>query len=152
MGLKKCPRCELNYILDGGELCSVCREEVRGMRSADDSTLLCSVCGELPALPGQDMCKACLLEMRSIDILSTDADEDEAPVEKTELKPDPISGLDEMEEVDDIDSELEEEAEAEPDLEEAISNDDLNIDDIAEIDDALDAIDIDGEDGDDEEQ
>ena len=114
MGLIKCPRCELNYILDGGELCSVCREEVRGMHSTDDSILLCSVCGELPALPGQDMCKACLVEMRSIDILSTDNEEDEAAVETNEMKPDPISGLDEMEEVDE---EMDEEAELEEELE-----------------------------------
>ena len=148
MGLKKCSRCELNYILDDGDLCSVCREEVRGMHSTDDSTLLCSVCGEFPALLGQDMCKACLLEMRSIDILSTDNEEDETPVETNELKPDPISGLDEMEEVDDmdedIDEEVEPELELELDLEETIETGlDVDID--------LDPMD-DDEDADDEEE
>ena len=120
MGLTKCPRCELNYILDGGELCSVCSEEVRGMHSTDDSVLLCSVCGELPALPGQDMCKACLIELRSIDILQTDNEEDEAAVETDELKPDPISGLDEMEEVDEEEEEAEEGSEEELEIDEKI--------------------------------
>ena len=131
MALKKCSRCELNYILDGGELCSVCREEVRGMHSTYDSILLCSVCGELPALPGQDMCKACLHEMRSIDILSTDNEEDEAPVETNELKPDPISGLDEMEEVDNVDAEIDEEVETE--LDEEMSIDDAPIEEGLDI-------------------
>lgn len=135
MGLKKCPRCELNYIIDGGELCTICREEVRGMRSMDDSILLCSVCGEFPALPGQDMCKACLQEMRSIDILSSDVEEDEASVENTELKPDPISDLDEMEEVDGIDSEMDDEIEA--DLDDALDLEEKAIGDSLDIDIAL---------------
>ena len=96
----KCPRCELNYILGGGNLCSVCFMEVRGAHSADAAALFCSVCGELPALYSQDMCKSCLREMRSIDKLSADKDED-APMEQSESKPDPISRLEEIEEVDD---------------------------------------------------
>ncbi len=102
MGLRKCPRCELNYILDDGELCTVCREEVRGKRAKDDSISMCSACGEFPTLPGEDMCRACLAELRSIDILSTDND-DEGDVETTELDPDPVSSLDEIEAVDDLD-------------------------------------------------
>lgn len=98
MGLKKCPRCELNYILDGGELCTICREEVRGKRSREDSISLCSVCGEYPALPGEDMCKTCLMELRSIEILSTDNEEDQ-DVETAELDADPVSSLDEIEAV-----------------------------------------------------
>ncbi len=96
MGLRKCQRCELNYILDDGDLCVVCREEVRGMRTKDEAMLLCSVCGELPALPGEDMCRACLAEMRSIEMLSTDGEED-APMETAELDPEPVSSLDEIE-------------------------------------------------------
>jgi len=36
MALTKCPRCELNYILDGGSLCTVCRREVRGEQTDDE--------------------------------------------------------------------------------------------------------------------
>lgn len=105
MGLRKCSRCELNYILDDGELCTVCREEVRGKRASDDAAGLCSVCCESPALPGEDMCRACLTEMRSIEMLSTDGDEDQ-PVEAAELDPEPVSSLDEIEAADAIDDEI----------------------------------------------
>ncbi|MEG2135177.1 MAG: hypothetical protein RR150_03750, partial [Clostridia bacterium] len=60
MGLVKCPRCELNYILDGGSLCTVCRKEVRGESEQDDITELCSECGENPAVPGGELCASCL--------------------------------------------------------------------------------------------
>ena len=103
MGLIKCPRCELNYILDNGALCTVCREEVRGNRSTEDVTVLCSACGEYPVMPGEDMCKACLLELRSIDVLSTDREE-EPEVDAAELGQDPVSGLDEIESVEDLDA------------------------------------------------
>ena len=102
MGLKKCPRCELNYILDDGDFCTVCREEVRGARTKDETLVLCSVCGETPALTGEDMCRECLAEIRSIDILSTDRDDGDSTVEATEIDPEPVSSLDEMEAVDDL--------------------------------------------------
>ncbi|MDR0897816.1 MAG: hypothetical protein LBN04_08170 [Oscillospiraceae bacterium] len=98
MALRKCPRCELNYILDDGALCTICREEVRGKRGKEDTAILCSVCGEVPALPGEDMCKACLTEFKSIDRIDTD-DED-TPADPVEIDPDPVSGLDEIEGVD----------------------------------------------------
>ncbi len=109
MALRKCPRCELNYILDDGALCSVCREEVRGTRGKDESVALCSVCGELPALPGEDMCKVCLAELRSIELLSTDG-EDEPPMD-AEIDPEPVSSLDEIEAVEPLGDELEEDIE-----------------------------------------
>jgi hypothetical protein len=101
MALRKCPRCELNYILDDGALCTVCREEVRGKRGKEEAMILCSVCGEVPALPGEDMCKACLAEFKSIDRIDTE-DED-TPADPVELDPDPVSGLDEIEGVDALD-------------------------------------------------
>ena len=52
MALEKCPRCELNYMLDGGELCTVCRREVKGEHESIDMTELCSACGEHPAVSG----------------------------------------------------------------------------------------------------
>lgn len=106
MGLKKCQRCELNYILDDGDLCVVCREEVHGMRAKDEATLLCSVCGEFPALSGEDMCRTCLAEIRSIEMLSTDGEE-ESPMETAELDPEPVSSLDEIEADSAIDEDIE---------------------------------------------
>ncbi|MEG0767745.1 MAG: hypothetical protein RR482_08510, partial [Clostridia bacterium] len=62
MALRKCPRCELNYILDGEKYCTVCRREIKGEQE-HDAFELCSVCNENPALPGRDMCIFCLKEM-----------------------------------------------------------------------------------------
>ena len=63
MALVKCPRCELNYILDGGTLCTVCRREVKGEHEIIDTPEMCSVCGENPAVAGSDLCMFCLKEM-----------------------------------------------------------------------------------------
>ena len=101
MALTKCPRCELNYILDGGSLCTVCREEVHGKADVEESTALCSVCGEHNTLPGEDMCKACLSELRSIEMSPTGSDEEVADVD-AEIGDQPLSSLAEMEGVEDI--------------------------------------------------
>ena len=63
MALVKCPRCELNYILDGGSLCTVCRREVKGEHEIIDTPEMCSMCGENPAVAGSDLCMFCLKEM-----------------------------------------------------------------------------------------
>ena len=63
MALVKCPRCDLNYILDGGTLCTVCRKEVKGEHDAVDTPEMCSECGEHPAVAGSDLCMFCLKEM-----------------------------------------------------------------------------------------
>lgn len=125
MALQKCPRCELNYILDGGALCTVCREEVRGKRSKEDPVQLCSVCGEMPALPGEDMCRACLQEFRSMEILTTDSDE-ENPV-AAELDPEPVSSLDEIEAADGIGEEIDELAEEDAKEDTDLEMDELNV-------------------------
>lgn len=101
MALTKCPRCELNYILDGGSLCTVCREEVHGKVDAGESTALCSVCGEHNTLPGEDMCKSCLAELRSIEMSPTGSDDDAADVD-TEIGDEPLSSLNEIEDVEDL--------------------------------------------------
>jgi len=157
MALTKCPRCELNYILDAGDLCTVCREEVRGKRGLDDGLSMCSVCGEIPALSGEDMCRACLTEMRSIEIVST-AEDEETPVETAELDPEPVSSLDEIEAVNTIAGEaadegikLDEELEDEDEEPEDPEVDDLPVgpDDLDDLDD-LDDDDLDDDDLDDD--
>jgi len=66
MALHKCPRCDLNYILDDQPLCTVCRREVRGESEPNEIVEeLCSECGEHPALPGSEYCLACLKEMNN---------------------------------------------------------------------------------------
>lgn len=109
MALQKCPRCELNYILDGGKLCTVCQEEVRGTRAMEEPVTLCSACGEASALPGEDMCKHCMAELRSMEALSMDAQE---PVtDASGLQTEPVSGLREMER---LEADEEDEEEKEP--------------------------------------
>lgn len=63
MSLIKCPRCELNYMLDTDKMCSVCRREVRGESEQDEMIELCSECGENPVVPGQELCAYCLKEL-----------------------------------------------------------------------------------------
>ena len=63
MGLIKCPRCELNYMLDTDNMCSVCKREVRGESEQDEMLELCSECGENPVVPGQELCAYCLKEL-----------------------------------------------------------------------------------------
>ena len=99
MALRKCPRCELNYILDDGDLCSVCREEVSGARGRDDSVVMCSVCGEEPALPGEDVCRHCLADLRYIHLISTDEEEESPEVDAGGVDVPHISEMDEIESV-----------------------------------------------------
>lgn len=63
MKLRKCPRCELNYIMnDTDEYCKVCLREMKGEESKEEIEL-CTVCNEAPAIPGKDMCLFCLKEL-----------------------------------------------------------------------------------------
>lgn len=70
MALRKCPKCELNYIRGDAPYCDVCmREMKRGghARHDEDETdeiVMCSECGEAPAVPGSDLCADCLKEQK----------------------------------------------------------------------------------------
>ena len=63
MAIQKCPRCELNYILDDAPYCMVCRREVKGEKETAAPFDPCSICNENPALPGKDLCLFCLKEL-----------------------------------------------------------------------------------------
>ena len=77
MGLIKCPRCELNYMLDTDKICSVCQREVRGESEQYEMIELCSECGENPVVPGQELCAYCLKERSQ---RSDDTQNDDDPV------------------------------------------------------------------------
>ncbi len=94
MALVKCPRCELNYILDGGDLCTVCRKEVHGGSEQDDIAELCSECGENPVVPGGELCLSCLKEMARR--LSPSATEDDLVPDEAALEIDSVSTMDEI--------------------------------------------------------
>jgi hypothetical protein len=62
--MKRCPRCELNYIADDESLCKVCIREIKGGQKQDEFEL-CSICNAAPALPGKDICLGCYKELHS---------------------------------------------------------------------------------------
>ena len=94
MALVKCPRCELNYILDGGPLCTVCRREVKGEHEIIDTPEMCSVCGENPAVAGSDLCMFCLKEMNRR-VPSSNMDDTMVP--EANIGIDSVSTMDEIE-------------------------------------------------------
>ena len=61
---KKCPRCELNYILEDEDYCEICKQELKGIFcnvdvDEDDDAELCPVCGINFLNEGEKMCEAC---------------------------------------------------------------------------------------------
>ena len=99
MNLVKCPRCDLNYILEGEKVCKVCQREMKG-DSREDEIELCSICNEAPALPGKDVCLFCLKEMNKS---NNDPDPDglegegQENVDTTSIGDmDAVSGMDEI--------------------------------------------------------
>ena len=60
--LRKCPRCELNYIRDDEKYCNVCRRDMKGEVDTDDLQTICIECGENLAAPGKELCTYCLRE------------------------------------------------------------------------------------------
>lgn len=79
MGFIKCPRCELNYIKEEEQYCSVCKREMKG-EAHDDPFELCSICNENPVMPGKDVCYLCYKEMTQQQGLRDETvDENETP-------------------------------------------------------------------------
>ena len=101
MGLIKCPRCELNYMLDTDKMCSVCKREVRGESEQDEMLELCSECGENPVVPGQELCAYCLKELAQRD---SDTQSEETVVTDTST----IGGIDSVSTMDEIELDLSE--------------------------------------------
>ena len=73
MALHKCPKCELNYIREGEDYCEVCKREMKRAQARsrqteeeneDDEVILCSECGEAPAVRGGDLCISCFKEKK----------------------------------------------------------------------------------------
>lgn len=63
MALRKCPRCELNYIKDDETICNVCRRSAKG-EPDDLEQGMCVECGEHPAIKGLELCAYCRREQR----------------------------------------------------------------------------------------
>ncbi len=95
MGFIKCPRCELNYIREEEQYCSVCKREMKG-ESHDDPFELCSICNENPVMPGKDVCLMCYKEMNQQQGLRVDADDD-AQAPDVSLDMEDVSEMEEIE-------------------------------------------------------
>lgn len=95
MAFRKCPKCELNYIKDDETFCNVCLREIkRGQREEkpEEEALMCTECGEAPAVHGSELCAECLREQRrQVELenaLELDAEFDEAIAEDEESEED----------------------------------------------------------------
>jgi len=94
MNLVKCPRCDLNYILDTEKLCKVCLREMKGSH-VEDEMEMCSVCNAAPAMPGHDVCLSCLKEMGSSSS-DQDIEENVAAVDESAIGLNSVSTMDEI--------------------------------------------------------
>lgn len=99
MGYKKCPRCELNYILDTEKMCTVCQKDVSGEKEADDMIEMCSECGENPAMPGQELCSECYKALQRRNAVNSTDDSSSIDPSSPDIDIDSVSGMEEMEEV-----------------------------------------------------
>ena len=128
MPLRKCPKCELNYILDDQPYCTVCLKEAKGIDHHDDEGELCPLCGEREIVFGEEYCAECLLDLKKLDSKQHAGEE---VVEEDEEEVDAIADLEEIA--------LDEEAEAVPAFELEHINEALTEDEaFPEADDALD--------------
>ena len=152
---KKCPRCELNYILQEEEMCDICKAEL-GLDSRivllddiidDDEPLkLCPVCKTSYIGMDEEMCENCLTSYkRASGEMDEDNDDwrtylDDEDTKDTEE--DDVIPLEEMEEDDDFEDDFEDE-----------ENIDIELDDYPDdlTDDFDDLDDLDDEDDEDDE-
>ena len=95
MGFIKCPRCELNYIREEEQYCSVCKREMKG-ESREDPFELCSICNENPVMPGKDVCLLCYKEMNQQQGLRDDESIDSDERTDVSLDMEDVSEMDEI--------------------------------------------------------
>ena len=127
---KKCPRCELNYILQEEEMCDICKAEL-GLDSRivllddiidDDEPLkLCPVCKTNYIGMDEDMCENCTTRYNRAENAELDDDDDgwRTYLDDDDAKDageDEIIPLEELEEDDDFEEEFEDEENVDIDL------------------------------------
>ena len=78
----KCPRCDLNYILEGEQYCDVCKAELKlgpQLMYADDEDKaeekLCPKCKQVYIFIDEDMCENCR-ELNSYDDIEPETDDE----------------------------------------------------------------------------
>ena len=95
MGFIKCPRCELNYIQEEEQYCSVCKREMKG-EVHEDPFELCSICNENPVMPGKDVCMVCYKEMTQQQGLHDDTMDEQEPADVS-IDMEDVSDMEEIE-------------------------------------------------------
>ncbi len=96
MGFMKCPRCELNYIREEEQYCSVCKREMKG-EVHEDPFELCSICNENPVMPGKDVCLMCYKEMNQQQGLRDDSAEEPETTPDVSIDMEDVSEMQEIE-------------------------------------------------------
>lgn len=97
MSIVKCPRCDINFIREEEQYCSICKREMKGEMPKDDAVEMCIECGEHPAAPGEELCVYCLNDRKAADEETAQSDNgDGLAVDDEDI------GLDEMEIGEDI--------------------------------------------------
>ena len=90
MALRKCPKCELNYLKPGETICHVCAAAMKRRTPVaveEAEVVMCSNCGEAPAVKGHDLCEECLREQKreaELELMADKlrADEADMPIEE----------------------------------------------------------------------
>ncbi len=75
MSIIKCPRCDINFIREEEQYCSICKREMKGEMPKEELTDMCIECGEHPAAAGEELCIYCLNDRKEADdAIETDDD------------------------------------------------------------------------------
>ena len=130
MGFIKCPRCELNYIKEEEQYCSVCKREMKG-EAHDDPFELCSICNENPVMPGKDGCRMCYKEMTQQQGLRDDS-MDETETTEVNIDMEDVSEMEEIE-LDGLPEDMPEDIGEQISLEEEKSKEDVDDEEKEEI-------------------
>ena len=96
MGFIKCPRCELNYIREEEQYCSVCKREMKG-EVHEDPFEMCSICNENPVMPGKDVCPMCYKEMNQQQGLRDDSADESDTTPDVSIDMEDVSEMQEIE-------------------------------------------------------
>ncbi len=67
----KCPRCDLNYILESQKMCDVCKAELKLApdiySEEDEDMILCPICKVNHIFPDEEMCSTCREEASELE-------------------------------------------------------------------------------------